>query len=74
MHSTPRSPPSSRRSRAASASAGSQCAYGSFRRDVALPLSVHADKTKASYRDGVLRVELRKSDDARARRIAVQTA
>ncbi len=51
-----------------------QCAYGSFRRDVALPVSVQADKTKASYRDGVLRIELRKSDDARARRIAVQTA
>ena len=51
-----------------------QCAYGSFRRDVALPVSVQADKTKASYRDGVLRIELRKSDEARARRIAVQTA
>ncbi len=51
-----------------------QCAYGSFRRDVALPVSVKADKTKASYRDGVLRIELPKSDEARARRIAVQTA
>ena len=51
-----------------------QCAYGSFRRDVALPVSVQADKTKASYRDGVLRIELRKSDEARARRIAVHTA
>lgn len=50
-----------------------QCAYGSFRRDVALPVSVKADKTKASYRDGVLRVELPKSDESRARRIAVQT-
>ena len=51
-----------------------QCAYGSFRRDVALPVSVSADKTKASYRDGVLRIELPKSDEARARRIAVQAA
>jgi HSP20 family protein len=50
-----------------------QCAYGSFRRDVALPVSVKADKTKASYRDGVLRIELPKSDESRARRIAVQT-
>lgn len=49
-----------------------QCAYGSFRRDVALPAPVKADKTTASYRDGVLRVELPKSDSARARRIAVQ--
>ena len=51
-----------------------QCAYGNFRRDVALPVSVKADQTRASYRDGVLRIELPKSDAARARRIAVQTA
>ena len=51
-----------------------QCAYGSFRRDVALPVSVKADKTKANYRDGVLRIDLPKADGARARRIAVKTA
>ena len=51
-----------------------QCAYGSFRRDVALPVPVKADKTQASYRDGVLRVELPKADQARVRRVAVQTA
>ena len=51
-----------------------QCAYGRFRRDVALPVSVKADKTKASYRNGVLRIELPKSDEARARRVAVQVA
>ena len=51
-----------------------QCAYGRFRRDVALPVSVKADNTKASYRDGVLRIELAKSDAARARRISVKTA
>ena len=51
-----------------------QCAYGSFRRDVALPASVKPDKTKANYRDGVLRIELPKAEDARARRIAVKTS
>lgn len=51
-----------------------QSAYGNFRRDVSLPVTVQADKTKASYRDGVLRIELLKSDEARPRRIAVQTA
>jgi len=51
-----------------------QCAYGSFRRDVALPMAVKADKIKATYRDGVLRIELPKSDEARARRIAVKAA
>jgi len=50
-----------------------QCAHGSFRREVALPVSVKPDKTKASYRDGVLRIELPKADAARARRIAVRT-
>ena len=50
-----------------------QSAYGNFRRDVALPMAVQADKTKASYRDGVLRIELPKSDAARPRRIVVQT-
>ena len=51
-----------------------QCAYGRFRRDIALPVPVKADKTKASYRDGVLRVELPKADGARARRIEVKAA
>jgi HSP20 family protein len=51
-----------------------QCAYGSFRRDVRLPVPVQADKTRASYRDGVLRIELPKADEARARRIEVKAA
>jgi len=51
-----------------------QCAYGSFQREVVLPAPVKADKAKARYRDGVLRIELPKSDEARARRIAVRTA
>ena len=51
-----------------------QCAYGTFRRDVALPVPVKAEETKATYRDGVLRIELPKADGARAVRIAVKTA
>lgn len=51
-----------------------QCAYGNFRRDVALPVSVKPDMTKASHRDGVLRIELPKADAAHARRIAVKSA
>ncbi len=51
-----------------------QSAYGNFRRDVPLPAAVQADKTKATYRDGVLRIELPKSAEARPRRIAVQTS
>jgi HSP20 family protein len=51
-----------------------QCAYGHFRREVRLPLAVKADRTTATYRDGVLRIELPKADGARARRIAVKAA
>ncbi len=37
-----------------------QCAYGSFHRSVPLPAAVNADQAQASYRNGVLRVELPK--------------
>jgi HSP20 family protein len=37
-----------------------QCAYGSFLRAVPLPAPVKSDKSRASYRNGVLRVELPK--------------
>lgn len=39
-----------------------QCAYGSFRRVVPLPVPVLADASKASYKDGVLRIELTKTE------------
>jgi HSP20 family protein len=38
-----------------------------------LPVPVRADKTKASYRDGVLRIELPKTEKSGPLRIAVQT-
>ena len=37
-----------------------QCAYGSFQRVVPLPAGVQADQARATYRDGVLRIELPK--------------
>lgn len=49
-----------------------QCAYGSFRRVVPLPVPVVADKGKASYKDGVLRVELPKAEHAKPRRLTVK--
>lgn len=52
----------------------SQCAYGSFRRAVQLPASVMSDKTRATYRDGVLRIELPKVEGMRVRRIPVRAA
>lgn len=44
-----------------------QCAYGSFRREIALPVPVQVDKAVATYRDGVLRIEFPKTPAARAR-------
>lgn len=49
-----------------------QCAYGAFQRDVALPVPVQVDKARASYRDGVLRVELPKVEGARRRHVSVE--
>lgn len=48
-----------------------QCAYGSFRREVALPVHVQSDKTRATYRDGVLRIEMPKAEGAKATRVDV---
>ena len=48
-----------------------QSAYGSFRRDIPLPAAVNVDKATASYRDGVLRVELPKAKGAQRRRFSV---
>lgn len=39
-----------------------QCAYGSFQRVVPLPAEVQSDRARATYRDGVLRVELPKRE------------
>lgn len=50
------------------------CAYGSLRREIALPTSAIPEKTQARYRVGVLRIELAKADGARARRLAVMAA
>ena len=37
-----------------------QCAYGSFLRTVPLPAAVHDEQSRATYRNGVLKVELTK--------------
>jgi HSP20 family protein len=42
-----------------------QCAYGSFRRVVPLPAPVLADHSRATYRDGVLKIELAKAQPGR---------
>lgn len=50
-----------------------QCAYGSFSRQLRLPVRVKAGgEAKATYRDGVLRIELQKDTDAQSRAIDIQ--
>ena len=51
-----------------------QCAYGHFHRSVPLPVSVRGNAARATYKNGVLRVELPKADHAAPRRLNVQVA
>ncbi|MDF1535546.1 MAG: Hsp20/alpha crystallin family protein [bacterium] len=46
--------------------------YGSFARAVTLPARVKEDKIKASYKDGVLTIDLPKAEEAKAKEIKVQ--
>jgi HSP20 family protein len=47
--------------------------FGNFRREVPLPSAVDAEKIDAEYKDGVLHVTLRKSQEALPRRIPVKS-
>lgn len=51
-----------------------QCAYGSFRRAVPLPTEVAADKANASYKNGVLRIELPKTEPDKPRKLNIQVS
>jgi HSP20 family protein len=46
--------------------------YGMFRRSIALPTNVQADKIEATAQDGVLQVVVPKAKEAHARRIQVR--
>jgi HSP20 family protein len=46
--------------------------YGMFRRSIALPTNVQADKIEATTQDGVLQVVVPKAKEAHARRIQVR--
>ncbi|MFG6415827.1 Hsp20/alpha crystallin family protein [Roseateles sp. DC23W] len=50
-----------------------QCAYGTFRRDIRLPVPVDVERAKATYEAGVLRIELSRPDARPSRRIEVRT-
>ena len=46
--------------------------YGSFRREIPLPTAVEADKTDASFHNGVLTVKLPKGPEAERKRVPVK--
>jgi len=45
--------------------------FGRFQRSVTLPVGVDAGKVTASYKDGVLSIDLPKAEEAKPRQIAV---
>ena len=49
-------------------------AYGRFERVITLPAAVKADDVQASLTDGVLRIALPKSPEARPKKIAIATS
>jgi HSP20 family protein len=49
-----------------------ECAYGSFERAIPLWTEVDVSKAKATYKNGVLRVELPKTVASRPRTIEVE--
>ena len=48
--------------------------YGTFQRSVALPPTMDTERVKATYKDGVLEIQLPKREEARPKTIKVETA
>ncbi|HTW92843.1 MAG TPA: Hsp20/alpha crystallin family protein [bacterium] len=48
-------------------------AYGSFQRTIVLPVSVQGDKAAASYKSGVLELNLPKAERVKTREITVES-
>ncbi len=46
--------------------------YGAFSRSIRLPRDVQSDKIKASYKDGVLKVTLPKSEEAKRKEVKIK--
>ncbi len=51
-----------------------QCAYGRFDRVVPLPSPVLADQAKASYENGVLKIDLPKAHRGKSNRVEIKVA
>jgi HSP20 family protein len=50
----------------------SERSYGSFVRTLELPKDVHADKVKASFKNGILEVRLPKTEEAKTKEVKVK--
>jgi HSP20 family protein len=48
--------------------------FGAFERTFTLPAPVRADKVKASYRNGVLEIQVPKAEEAKVREIEVEVS
>jgi len=48
--------------------------FGKFQRSVTLPTAVDSSKVNASYKDGVLTVELPKAEESKPKQIAVSVS
>ena len=48
--------------------------FGKFQRSVSLPAAVDSNKVKASYKDGVLTIDLPKAEEAKLKQIAVSVS
>ncbi len=54
--------------------ARSERSFGRFSRTVTLPAAVDADKVRASFQDGILKVELPKAEEAKPKQIEVSVS
>lgn len=52
----------------------SERSFGQFKRSVTLSSAVDADKVKASYKDGILSIELPKAEEAKPKQIDVSVS
>lgn len=50
----------------------SERSYGSFVRTLELPKDVHADKVKASFKNGILEIRLPKTEEAKTKEVKVK--
>lgn len=48
--------------------------YGSFARTISLPVAIHSEKVKASFKDGVLEILLPKKEEARHKEIKIEVS